>query len=184
MKTKSLSKRRARLPGLCAFGLALMAGAVASPPPLPNASFNLPLEASIPRLVEPSRTARLPFQYHNVIRYFADALGVSPTQIGDAAIFSSQGDPHDSDAFQVLVSAEARDLFVSVAGRGDYALSLTREFFEAPFFWREETLGFYAALDSGRTSQTLRYRRFTMRMDVVQHHDDFHVIMQFSPPRL
>jgi hypothetical protein len=184
MKTKSLSKRGARLAVVSASGLALLASAAVSPPVRPTASFDQPLKISVPRLVEPSHTARLPFQYRDFIHYFADALGVSPTQIGDAAVFSSQGDQRELDAFQVLVSAEARDLFVSVAGRGDYALSLTREFFEAPFFWREETLGFYAALDSGRASQTLRHRRFTLRMDVVQHENDFHVIMQFSPPRL
>lgn len=184
MKTMTFTKRGVHLAGLCGLGLAAVAAATLSLPMASMAGLSPSLEASVPRLVEPSRTTRLPFQYRDCLRYFAEALGVSPTQIGDAAIFVSQGDSRDSDAFQVLVSAEGRDVFVSVAGRGDYALSLAREFFEAPFFSRDETLGLYTALDSGRPGQTLRYRRFTVRMDVLQHADDFHVILQFSPSRL
>ena len=140
------------------------------------------LGASVPRFTQPFRSAHLPFKARDVISYFSEALGVPAAQVGNAAMFSSQGDEQDLHAFRVIVAADGADLFVSVTGYGDYALSQVREFFEAPFFSREETLGLYAALDRARPTQTLAYRRFTARVDLTQHEDDFHVVLQFSPP--
>jgi hypothetical protein len=142
------------------------------------------IEAYTPRLQFPPRTNRLPFSHRDVVSYFADALGFSPKQVGNITVFSNPANENELLGFEVLVTQNEADLFVSVSGQGDYAMTIAREFFEAPFFSRGETLGLYAALNRGRDGQTLRYPRFTAHVEVVQHREDFHVTLQFSPHTL
>lgn len=151
---------------------------------LPTASWPAAIEAIFPRTKPLSPAHSLPFSYQDVLRYLAVSLGVSPTQYGNTAVFSEQPNGREEDAYRVLVTLENQHLAVTFSGYGDYGMTIAREFFEAPFFDREETLRLYSLLEEGKPSQTVRFRRFTVRFQLQEHRDDFHLTLQFTPPLL
>jgi hypothetical protein len=123
----------------------------------------------------------LPFTLPDVVGYFTAALETTPSVSGNRLVFSGRNS-HAEDAFRIAVSSEGRDLVVAFGGAGDYSITLAREFFEAPFFARDETLHFFTLLERSHDGvATAALRRFTVRFTQVEHSDDFHLTIRFMP---
>jgi hypothetical protein len=131
----------------------------------------------------PSLRQGLPFSASEVEAYFTEALGTQPKRERNTANFSNPpGEPMEN-TFAISVQTEESGVAVIFTGRGDYAMNLAREFFEAPFFHREESVRFYALLTHPNVDQTVPLARFTVHFRVVDHPDDFHLTMRFTPPK-
>jgi hypothetical protein len=139
--------------------------------------------SAIDHAISRSGAVALPFTVDDVVRYFSSALGTEPLASGKAVVFTSGASGIDADLYRIEVAREARAVVVSFRGGGDYGMTMAREFFEAPFFEREETLRFFSMLAAADAATTARLKRFTVRMQLVQHRDDFHLTMRFTPPR-
>lgn len=167
-----LHARRWALP----FAGAVIAGA---------AFFFVPRVASLPdrpapRSVTPDET--LPFTMPDVVGYFTSALMMKPDDDGKTAVFTGRANGYAEDVFRIAITPEKGELVVAFSGGGDYGVTLAREFFEAPFFEREETLRFFTLLDKSRSGPaTATLRRFTVRFTHLEHSDDFHLTLRFSP---
>ena len=124
----------------------------------------------------------LPFILADFVSYFSSALVTTPSASDDRFVFTGSANGHAEDVFRIAISAEARDLVVAFSGGGDYGVTLAREFFEAPFFTRDETLGFFTLLEESREDPaTAKLPRFTVRFTYVGHRDDFHLTLRFTP---
>jgi hypothetical protein len=122
----------------------------------------------------------LPFRAGEIIDYLTGALALHPKQVGNSTVFESPANESAANSFSIAVTEESRGLAVLFTGKGDYAMSIAREFFEVPFFTREESLRFYALLSEERRDQTVNLSRFTLRFQLLEHKDDFHLTMRFS----
>jgi hypothetical protein len=100
-----------------------------------------------------------------------------------ATFRNAPGEPVENN-FAISVQAEETGVAVTFTGRGDYAMTLAREFFEAPFFTRDESVHFYAMLTHPKVEQTAPLARFTTHFSVVDHPDDFHLTMRLPLPSL
>lgn len=133
----------------------------------------------------PPRTAlpqALPFTPADFVSYFSTALETKPSASDNLFVFTGTANGHAEDVFRIAISAEAQDLVVAFSGGGDYGLTLAREFFEAPFFTRDETLRFFTLLEESREGPaTAKLPRFTVRFTHIGHSDDFHLTLRFSP---
>ncbi len=133
-----------------------------------------------PRPVTPRET--LPFTMPDVVGYFTRALMREPEDDGNTAVFTGPGNGHAEDVFRIAITPEKGELVVAFSGGGDYGVTLAREFFEAPFFERNETLCFFTLLEESRSGPaTATLRRFTVRFTRLEHSDDFHLTLRFSP---
>lgn len=133
-----------------------------------------------PRPVAPR--VSLPFTMSDVVAYFADALMMKPDHEGGSVVFAGSANGHAEDVFRIAITPERQTLVVAFSGGGDYGVTLAREFFEARFFTLEETLRFFTLLDESRDDPaTAKLRRFTVRFDHLEHSDDFHLTLRFSP---
>jgi hypothetical protein len=147
--------------------------------------FDRPFSGSLlPSVLAPAREMsvnRLPFTLPDVVAYFTTALETKPGVSGNRFVFSGRND-HSEDAFRIAVSTEGHDLVVAFGGAGDYSITLAREFFEAPFFARDETLHFFKLLERSHDGvATATLRRFMVRFTQVEHSDDFHLTIRFTP---
>ena len=124
----------------------------------------------------------LPFTLADFASYFSSALETKPSASDNGFVFSGPANGHAEDVFRIAISAEAQDLVVAFSGGGDYGLTLAREFFEAPFFTRDETLRFFTLLEKSREAPaTAKLPRFTVRFTHIGHSDDFHLTLRFTP---
>lgn len=124
----------------------------------------------------------LPFTMSDVVDYFTEALMIKPRDEGGTIVFASSANGSPEDVFRIAITPERQALVVAFSGGGDYGVTLAREFFEARFFTLEETLRFFTLLDASRGGPvTAKLRRFTVRFDHVEHEDDFHLTLRFSP---
>ena len=124
----------------------------------------------------------LPFTLADFVSYFSSALETKPSASDNGFVFTGPANGHAEDVFRIAISEEAQDVVVAFSGGGDYGLTLAREFFEAPFFTRDETLSFFTLLDESREgSATAKLPRFTVRFTHIGHSDDFHLTLRFTP---
>ena len=118
----------------------------------------------------------------DLVSYFSTALATKPSGSDERFVFTGPANGYAEDVFRIAISAEAQDLVVAFSGGGDYGLTLAREFFEAPFFTRDETLRFFTLLEESREDPaTAKLPRFTVRFTYVGHRDDFHLTLRFTP---
>ncbi len=149
---------------------------------LPDRPTLAAIETSRPTLrpVAPGET--LPFTMPDVVGYFTRALMRQAEDDGNTAVFTGPANGYAEDVFRIAITAEKGEFVVAFSGGGDYGLTLAREFFEAPFFEREETLCFFTLLEKSRSGPaTATLRRFTVRFTHLAHSDDFHLTLRFSP---
>jgi hypothetical protein len=179
-----------RMPGrrvVYSTAAALLAGVafLAIPKVASNPGRSAPRVAeSAPSRHNPSWRQNLPFSASEIERYFVHELGTQPRREGNTATFRNPpGEPMEN-TFAISVTTEERGIAVTFTGRGDYAMTLTREFFEASFFSRNETLRFHAMLAHSSVDTTAPLARFTVRFRVANHSDDFHLTMRFTPPQI
>lgn len=124
----------------------------------------------------------LPFTLANFVSYFSTASEKEPSASDNRFVFTGNANGHAEDVFRIAISEEAQDVVVAFSGGGDYGLTLAREFFEAPFFTRDETLRFFTLLEESREgSATAKLPRFTVRFTHIAHRDDFHLTLRFTP---
>lgn len=147
---------------------------------IPGASAPATPELAVSRAKPFAATAALPFRTAEVIDYFTGALALNPKKVGNSAVFQSPANEAVEDSFSIAVTEESHGLAVLFTGKGDYAMTVAREFFEAPIFNREESLRFFALLSEERRDQTEKLQRFTVRFQLLEHKDDSHLTMRFS----
>ena len=143
-----------------------------------------PVATSLSHPVPPRAAApqALPFTPADFVSYFSTALETKPSASDNRFVFTGPANGHAEDVFRIAISTEAQDLVVAFTGGGDYGLTLAREFFEAPFFTRDETLRFFTLLEKSREGPaTAKLPRFTVRFTHIGHRDDFHLTLHFTP---
>jgi hypothetical protein len=125
--------------------------AYAEPPAKPKAS----LELRFP-------FALLPVSLDQVLRHFDAAFGKQPFKLDERTfVYTDRENP--DEIVIVTISDLYTGLAVVLLATGNYGVNYMREFFEAPFFVRQETEQFYAFLDRGPgirsiTLDALRFR--------------------------
>ena len=144
----------------------------------------VPVAISVSRPASPSTVLpqMLHFTLADLVSYFSSALETDASASGGRFVFSGPADGNAQDIFRIAISEEREDLVVAFSGGGDYAMTLAREFFEAPFFTRDETLRFFTMLEESRGGPaTAKLPRFTVRFTHIGHSDDFHLTLRFTP---
>ena len=140
------------------------------------------LALSRPTLPRTALPKTLHFTLADVVSYFSTALETKPSASDDRFVFTGPANGSAQDVFRIAISEEAHDVVIAFSGGGDYGLTLAREFFEAPFFTRDETLRFFTLLEESRGgSATAKLARFTVRFTHIMHRDDFHLTLRFTP---
>ena len=140
------------------------------------------LALSRPTLPRTALPKTLHFTLADVVSYFSTALATKPSASDNRFVFTGPAKGHAEDVFRIAISEEAQDVIVAFSGGGDYGLTLAREFFEAPFFTRDETLRFFTLLEESREGPaTAKLPRFTVRFTHIGHRDDFHLTLRFTP---
>ena len=184
MTTLTLESHRRRMLFLLA-GVVLMIVVFFATPRV--ASFTdraAPVAMSLSRPAPPHAALPLTLQFTlaDFVSYFSTALETKPSASDNRFVFTGPANGHAEDVFRIAVSAEAQDLVVAFSGGGDYGLTLAREFFEAPFFTRDETRRFFTLLEESREGPaTVKLPRFTVRFTHIGHRDDFHLTLHFTP---
>lgn len=127
----------------------------------------------------------LHFTLADCVSYFSASLATKPGGKDGRFVFTGPATGHAEDLFHIALSEEAPDLVVAFSGGGDYGVTLAREFFEAPFFKRDETLRFFTLLEESlKGPATAKLPRFTVHFTHVAHSDDFHLTLRFAPAAL
>ncbi len=184
MTTLTLGSHRRRMLYLCA-GVVLMIVVLFATRRV--ASFTdraAPVATSVSHPAPPQAALSqvLPFTLLDLVSYFSTALETKPIASDNRFVFTTPTNGPTDDVFRIVISAEAQGLVVAFSGGGDYGMTLAREFFEAPFFKRDETLRFFTLLEESRESPaTAKLPRFTVRFTHIGHSDDFHLTLRFTP---
>ena len=140
------------------------------------------MSLSRPALPRTPLPQALPFTPADLVSYFSTALETKPSASDNRFVFTGPTNGHAEDVFRIAISAEARDLVVAFSGGGDFGRALARQFFEAPFFTRDEKRRFFTLLEESREGPaTAKLPRFTVRFTHIGHRDDFHLTLRFSP---
>ena len=106
-------------------------------PSEPRASAELTLPSSL-----------LPFSLDQVLNHFNEAFEKRPSRI-DERTFGYTDRENSDEMVIITISDLDTGLAIVLLATGDYGVNYMREFFEAPFFLREETEQFYKLLEQG-----------------------------------
>jgi hypothetical protein len=90
----------------------------------------------------------LPFSVGQFLGYFNEAFGKRPFKVGDKNFVYTDRENPDEVAI-ITVSDLKASLGVVLLATGDDGVNYIREFFEAPFFLRQESEQLYILLDRG-----------------------------------
>ncbi len=139
------------------------------------------LALSRPTLPPTALPKTLHFTLADVVSYFTTALATKPSVSENRFVFTGPANGYPEDVFRIEIFEEAQELVVAFSGGGDYGLTMAREFFEARFFTRDETLRFFTLLEESREGPvTAKLPRFTVRFTHIGHRDDFHLTLRFT----
>lgn len=125
----------------------------------------------------------LPFSLGQVLGYFNEAFAKQPSRI-DPRTFVYTDRENPDEMVIITVSDLDTGLAVVLLATGDYGVNYMREFFEAPFFLRQETEQFYAFLDRGPGVRSITLGRFTVQMSVSHAADWVIVALEFGPTQI
>jgi hypothetical protein len=125
----------------------------------------------------------LPFSSARVLAYFNEAFGQRPFE-SDAGSYVYIDCDNPDEVVMVTVSELQAGLDVLFFATGNYGVNYIREFFEAPFFLRDETEQLYKLLDSGLGIRSVTLERFNIQMSMTAAEAWIVVAIEFSPPQL
>ena len=131
----------------------------------------------------PLRLNALPFSVGQILDYFTEAFGKGPFKIeGKSFVYKDRENP--DEVVIIIVSDLGGGTSVVLLATGGYGVNYIREFFEAPFFLREETEQLYKLLDSGPGIRSVTLERFNIQMGITAAESWVVVAIEFSPPQL
>ena len=128
----------------------------------------------------PSVATRLPFTFDDVIKYFQESLVQLPQErrFNYALFRGGNGGEH---SFTIAISSDGPDLLLKFQVIDDYGMNIVREFFEAPFFQRNESEQLYALLHPGSGLRTISLPRFDVAFECDNRAETTVVTLMFSP---
>ena len=125
----------------------------------------------------------LPFSSARVLAYFNEAFGQRPFE-SDPGSYVYIDCTNPDEVVIVTVTELQTSIGVVLFATGDYGVNYIREFFEAPFFLREETEQLYKLLDSGLGIRSVTLKRFNIQIGMTAAEGWIVVAIEFSPPQL
>ena len=162
-----------------ALALTLGGGMLLLPPIAQNDASSEP-RASV-ELTLPSKL--LPFSLGQVLDHFNEAFGKQPFRIDERTfVYTDRENPDE----MVIITVSDLDtgLAIVLLATGDYGVNYMREFFEAPFFLRQETEQFYAFLDRGPGVRSITLERFKVQMSISHAGNWIVAALEFGPTQI
>ena len=138
-------------------------------PSEPRASAELTLPSSL-----------LPFSLDQVLNHFNEAFEKRPSRI-DERTFGYTDRANPDEMVIITISDLDTGLAIVLLATGDYGVNYMREFFEAPFFLREETEQFYKLLEQGPGVRSIALERFKVQMSISHAGSWMIAALEFGP---
>jgi hypothetical protein len=129
------------------------------------------------------RLHSLPFSLDQVLNHFNEAFGKRASRI-DERTFGYTDRENPDEMVIITVSDLDTGLAIVLLATGDYGVNYMREFFEAPFFLREETEQFYKFLEQGPGVRSITLERFKVQMSISHVGSWIVAAMEFGPAQI
>ena len=129
------------------------------------------------------RLHSLPFSLDQVLNHFNEAFGKRASRI-DERTFGYTDRENPDEMVIITVSDLDTGLAIVLLATGDYGVNYMREFFEAPFFLREETEQFYKLLEQGPGVRSITLERFKVQMSISHVGSWIVAAMEFGPAQI
>jgi hypothetical protein len=126
------------------------------------------------------RLHSLPFSLDQVLNHFNEAFGKRASRI-DERTFGYTDRENPDEMVIITVSDLDTGLAIVLLATGDYGVNYMREFFEAPFFLREETEQFYKLLEQGPGVRSIALERFKVQMSISHAGSWMIAALEFGP---
>ena len=150
------------------FNVALLAAALAVVPPLDR--------------VEPPT----PLEFQAIVNHFKVTTDVRPVRLHKQAVIFALGEAYrtgDHMESVIIVTEDPPRLAVSFLVSGGYGMNFVNEFFEASFFSRAESEGFYALLHGPQERASATFPRFAVEFTRVNTPEWHFISLTFGPPQ-
>ena len=131
----------------------------------------------------PRELNSLPFAVGQVLGHFNEAFGKRPFKVENKSFVYTDRENPDEVAIITVSDLEA-SLGVVLLATGDYGVNYIREFFEAPFFIRQESEQLYILLDRGPGVRSVALERFNVKMSISIAGRWIVVALEFRPSEL
>ena len=128
-----------------------------------------------------------PLEFDPVVALFKKMTKVLPARMHGRCVVFSLGEAYranDHVESIIVVTEDPPRLAVSFLISGDYGMNFVSEFFEAPFFTRDESEKFYALLYAPMGNSAARFPRFTLDFTRVETPEWHFISMSFGPPHM
>jgi hypothetical protein len=127
-----------------------------------------------------------PLAFQPVVELFTKMTEVHPMKLHGRCVVFGLGEAYranDHVESIIVVTEDPPRLAVSFLVSGGYGMNFVGEFFEAPFFTRDESERFHGLLYGPAGNFTARFARFTLAFTRVETPEWHFISMSFDPTR-
>jgi hypothetical protein len=136
---------------------------------------------------ESSRVEKVaPLEFQPVVELFTKMTEVRPMKLHGRCVVFGLGEAYranDHVESIIVVTEDPPRLAVSFLVSGGYGMNFVGEFFEAPFFSRDESERFHALLYGPAGNTSARFARFTLTFTRLETPEWQFISMSFDPTR-
>ncbi len=133
----------------------------------------------------PPAAVALPMDFPRVVALVRKMVEVEPMRLHNQCFVFGLGEAYrrnDHVESVIIVTEDPPRLAISFLVSGGYGMNFVSEFFEAPFFQREESERFYALLYGAETHVNAALPRFALEFNRVETPEWHFISLTFGPP--
>lgn len=127
-----------------------------------------------------------PISFKQVVEIFTRMTEVRPTRVHERCVVFSLGQAYkrnDHVESIIVVTEDPPRLGVSFLISGGYGMNFVSEFFEAPFFARNESEEFYRLLNAPQGHSGARFSRYSVDFSRIETPEWHFISLSFGPTR-
>lgn len=143
------------------------------------------LAATLAVVPLPPKTEAPPIDFERTVTLFRKMTAVQPVRMHERSVVFALGQLYRRDDHVesvIIVTEDGPQTSVSFMVSGGYGMNFVSEFFEAPFFTREESEQFYALLYGPKEHTVAAFPRFAVDFTRVQTPAWHFISLTFAPP--
>lgn len=128
-----------------------------------------------------------PIEFEKAVTVFKEMTAVQPVSMHARSVIFALGHLYRKDDHVesvIIVTDDAPRLSVSFFVSGGYGMNFVSEFFEAPFFTRDESEQFYALLYGPQEHAVATFPRFAVDFTRVETPAWHFISLTFGPPAM